>query len=409
MEAEAKANHLADTFKSKYKMAEQEINDYTRIEVPQYQKQKTLNKITEEHAEKVLSDLRRDSATGPDELPARILKECAKELARPLCMLAEIIMSQGRWPEAWIMHWIVPLHKKGKVFLALNYRGVHLTAQISKAMERLLRTLFMPFLLERKVFGPNQFAYIPERGARDALALMLLVWITALAKSRKIGLYCSDVSGAFDRVSKERLVAKLKAKKLDSSLIDLLESWLRNRKAKVIVGGKSSEVFELANMVFQGTVLGPPLWNTFYEDAREAVHEMNFQEVVYADDLNAYRIFLGSTPNTTILNSARKCQSELHQWGDANQVQFDPGKESFHVLAKVDAFGSDFKLLGVIFDVCLKMTAAVEEVVQQAGWKLRMLMRTRRYYTDAEVVILYLLHTWNIARQQYIMLRVTFW
>jgi hypothetical protein len=37
---------------------------------------------------------------------------------------------------------------------------------------------------------------------------MALVWMTALAKGRKIAIYCSDVSGAFDRVKKDRLVKK---------------------------------------------------------------------------------------------------------------------------------------------------------------------------------------------------------
>ena len=40
----------------------------------------------------------------------------------------------------------------------------------------------------------------------------VLDWLWALHSGRKVGLYCSDVSGAFDRVRVERLVAKLKAK-----------------------------------------------------------------------------------------------------------------------------------------------------------------------------------------------------
>ena len=42
--------------------------------------------------------------------------------------------------------------------------------------------LFMPLLIKNVVYGPNQFAYTPERGARDALAYMLLVWLRALAR-----------------------------------------------------------------------------------------------------------------------------------------------------------------------------------------------------------------------------------
>jgi hypothetical protein len=49
-----------------------------------------------------------------------------------------------------------------------------LTTQLSKAMERLLRPLFVPFLIKHDGFGPNQFAYMEGRGARDALVLMTL-------------------------------------------------------------------------------------------------------------------------------------------------------------------------------------------------------------------------------------------
>ena len=45
----------------------------------------------------------------------------------------------------------------------------------------------------------------------------------------------------------------------------------------------------LRNMVFQGTVLGPTLWNLFYEDARRAIQEAGFVEIVNADDLNGSR------------------------------------------------------------------------------------------------------------------------
>jgi hypothetical protein len=88
----------------------------------------------------------------------------------------------------------------------------------------------------------------------------------------------------------------------------------------------------------------------------------------------------------------RLCQQELHTWGKANQVVFDPAKESLHILLKSEPGGEDFKILGVVFDPSLTMRSAVEEVVQEASWKLKMLLRTRRYYTDAELVLLYKAH-----------------
>jgi len=94
----------------------------------------------------------------------------------------------------------------------------------------------------------------------------------------------------------------------------------------------------------------------------------------------------------TIKNSSKNCQQKLHTWGDANQVVFNASKESQHVLSLADPCGGDFKMLGVSFDVELSMAEAVEEIVIAASWKLRTLVRTRRFYTDADLIILYKAH-----------------
>ena len=93
-----------------------------------------------------------------------------------------------------------------------NYRGIHLASQLSKVVERAIGRNLQKFLEGTKAYGPNQFAYMKQRGARDALALNVLKWITAMNSGMRIGLYCSDVSGAFDHVSAERLARKLQHK-----------------------------------------------------------------------------------------------------------------------------------------------------------------------------------------------------
>ena len=102
----------------------------------------------------------------------------------------------------------------------------------------------------------------------------------------RVGLYCSDVSGAFDRVSRPRLLAKLRVAGVCDSSRQLLASWLDVRSAVVIVDGASSSRALLSNSVFQGTALGPALWNCFYADARRPVADCGFTEAVFAYDLN---------------------------------------------------------------------------------------------------------------------------
>ena len=75
-------------------------------------------------------------------------------------------------------------------------------------MERFLASKFLPDLITLGAFGRNQFAYRPEHGARDAILFLVMQWLTLMVTRHRIGVYCSDVSGAFDRVSAERLLAR---------------------------------------------------------------------------------------------------------------------------------------------------------------------------------------------------------
>ena len=228
---------------------------------------------------------------------------------------------------------VVPLYKRTSVYDLGNYRGIHLTSQISKFAERVMASLFVRQLIYTGAFRRNQFACMPERGARDALAQLVLTWISMFAQKRKIVVHCSDVSGALDKVNSRRLLCKLRARGVPTQILLVLQSWMHERKARVAVGGKFSRDMNTNNMVYQGTVLGPPLWNVFYADAALAVNMIGFLKLVFADDLNCFKEFGFHVPNNTLLKEMDRCQSELHKWGRANQVSFDPAKESQHILA----------------------------------------------------------------------------
>ena len=118
------------------------------------------------------------------------------------------------------------------------------------------------------------------------------------AKRRKIAIYCSDVSGAFDKVNSRRLLRKLRSRGVPDVILLVIQSWLYERNARVAVGGKFSRDVKIKNMVYQGTVLGPPLWNIYYADAALAVNLIGFLEIIFADDLNSFKDFGVQTPNS---------------------------------------------------------------------------------------------------------------
>jgi len=49
------------------------------------------------------------------------------------------------------------------------------------------------------------------KGYKDTRAVNVCNWLLQMERGELVGLYCSDVSGAFDRVDKKRLSQKLRA------------------------------------------------------------------------------------------------------------------------------------------------------------------------------------------------------
>ena len=389
-EPDAKATSLSATFATKSCLPDPQANEFSHVHPPSATLHKFL-RIRRRDVLKILKALDVSSATGPDGLPAFLLHKCSEELALPIALLSRACLQSGRWPACWRFHWIHPLHKKKSKADPENYRGIHLTPQLAKVVERAVGQSFVPWL-GAHAFGEHQYAYSAGKSHRDALAVNVCSWLLLMEEGRAIGLYCSDVSGAFDRVDRERLSLKLRSCGLPSQAVAFLESWLEDRESSVIIAGARSENRPLENSVFQGTVLGPPLWNVFYADARFSVRELGFVETVFADDFNCWL----SLPKNTSWEHAEarltECQSNLHRWGAANRVVFDPGKEEFILLRRRDAIGNDFRLLGVVFDPQLLMKRGAKKIATEAGWRLKAILKARRLFSTPELMRLYKAH-----------------
>ena len=258
-----KADEFAGVFRDKATLGNEELNEYSPVPDHVGASQRGFLRLRVRTVKRLLRKLDAASGTGPDLLATRLLKELYEVLALPVTLLARKLVAHRRWPKCWRQHWVHPIHKRKSKAEAKNYRGVHLTSQLSKVVERAIASLFLPFIQAEDLFGEHQYAYGKGRGYKDALFVNTCTWLLRLEEGFALGLYCSDVSGAFDRVFKPRLCKKLRATGLHPDIVGFLGSWLDDRQAQTIVGGKASRVELLANSVFQGTVLGPPLWNLF--------------------------------------------------------------------------------------------------------------------------------------------------
>ena len=82
----------------------------------------------------------------------------------------------------------------------------------------------------------------------------------------------------------------------------------------------------------------------------------------------------------------------LHSWGRANAVMFDSGKEEKMIISTSEGSGGLANLLGIEFDNKLLMTRAVHKAAKKATWKVKSLLRVRRYYSTPDLVMLFKSH-----------------
>ena len=94
--------------------------------------------VTPGRVEQLLRELSPHKACGPDGLSARILGECAEELAVPLEIICRLSVKSGVFPSTWKRANIIPVFKKGSKKLPDNYRPVSLLALCSKIIKKLV-------------------------------------------------------------------------------------------------------------------------------------------------------------------------------------------------------------------------------------------------------------------------------
>ena len=277
--------------------------------------------ITVTEVSNVLRDLHPHKAIGPDDISPYVLKQCAGTLALPLHMIFNRSLTTGELPLHWKQANVVPIFKKGRRDVALNYRPVSLTSVVCKVMEKIVRKYVTLHLEGLGFLSDKQHGF---REGRSTVTNLLEFYdrVTDILQEREGWADCVflDFQKAFDTVPHKRLLKKLEVQaSVGGRVLKWIEEYLVGRKQKVRVRQAVSGWRNVTSGVPQGSVLGPLLFLIYINDLPEGVD--GFLNM-FADDAKIVKKVSG-------VNSCRELQQDLdklQEWSDTWLMKFNAEK-----------------------------------------------------------------------------------
>ena len=147
----------------------------------------TLNEIlvTEQCVLNNLNKLKTNKSMGPDGIPASLLKNKASSIAKPLTMIFNKSLTEGKLPKIWKLANVIPIFKKGDKTDPNNYRPISLTPLCAKLMESIIKDSITNYLNDTKFLSNSQYGFRSGRSCTTQLIEVMNDLSANFEKKRK--------------------------------------------------------------------------------------------------------------------------------------------------------------------------------------------------------------------------------
>ena len=181
--------------------------------------------------EKILSIIRSldpKKAHGWDDISINMIKLCDIEIVKPLYLIYTECLETGRFPSSWKKADVLPIHRKENRQLKKNYRSISLLPICGKIFGKLIFDAIYEHLYVNQLLTPSQSGFRPSDSTVNQLLSITHQIYSASEEfpSRETRAVLLDISKAFDKVSHDGLLVKLKDYGISGSLFKIIKDFL---------------------------------------------------------------------------------------------------------------------------------------------------------------------------------------
>ena len=316
---------------------------------------------------------------------------------------------------------VCPIPKIDSPIKIKDYRPISVLPVLSKVFERVILAQLCKFIEDKALYHQTQSGFRKGHSTSTLLVKLRDDIKKAMAKSEVTLSILIDYSKAFDTIDHSSLLLKLRDMNFSIDSLQLLSSYLRDRKQYVQVEDKTSSVKSMFFGVPQGSILGPVLFNLYVVELSDRILSSSIQ---YADDTTLYRHCKVKDILQTI-KEMEKDLDNLRSWSKDNNLLFNcdklqliifhsnrirnyPKNQSllFRCSGKSIEHKVNVKLLGVQLDENLTWSTHINSIIKSSQGTLRSLRKFSGFTpysvrkTLAETLILSKLNYSNVVFAQ---------
>ena len=375
---------------------------------PKTDKKFMFRKVSKQEVERELKSIKRNKATGLDNLPPGLVKDSAELISAPLTYLINMSLMTSTFPADWKAAKIIPAHKSGARSNCDNYRPISVLPILSTVIEKIVHRQVMEFLDTNKLLSKFQYGFRPKLSTEYAATILFDDIRRSVDKDQLVGAVFVDLSKAFDTISHAILLEKLAIYGIKNNELEWFSDYLFSRKAVVAFNSCLSEEQVLLTGVPQGSIIGPLLFLVSFNDAVEVMEYSSI--LMYADDTVLY---VAGKEIDSIENKLSKEMDNLSEWLRCNELilNLKKGKTESILFGTAQRIAKQrneplkvaisqptptvinnttvYKYLGVQVDTKLNLNSHFDKCFKRASGRLRILAKLRSYVDNATASTIY--------------------
>lgn len=330
---------------------------------------------------KILKSLKPSTCPDIYGIPPKALQICPEILAGPLSLVIQAALREGKFPRAWKIARVIPVHKRDSKTSVVNYRPISILPSFSKVLETVIKNQLNAHLEKNKILPNSQFGFRGGLSTHDAIYAAEHDWRKWKEAKKPCGALLFDLSAAFDTMDPDILLEKLRIYGSDNNFLSIISSFLSDRSQQVQIASAISDPISLTTGSPQGSILSPLLFLTLVSDIEEWLTKVKI--LSYADDTTLYAC--GETTHE-VRNILEEGAIELLSFFGSMRLVANPSKTKFIMFnrnpedpisvgeANIDE-SNEVCLLGILFNKSLSWNTQVSSLQTSLRQKIGVLRR----------------------------------